>query len=448
MPNSLPACFDRRAFFECLQDTIDNRAEQHESLAVLIVDLDRFGEINQALGHRVGDLVLEHVNERLRGMLRQTDALARIGDDEFAVLLPTVMSIGHTMLAASKIQTIMNDPFLVSGHRLTVKASVGIALFPQHGADSHQLMQHADTALSVAKRSDSGFAIYDKEDKDSEGLQFSLEAELRAAIGEGDLELVYQPKIDLRTGQISGLEALVRWHSPARGFMPPEKFIPVAEQTGLIQPLTLWVLNAALRQRVGYAGEGADLSIAVNLSPRNLSDAELPELVLRALDTWNATPSRLILEITENAIMGDPVHSLKVLSQLNGLGISLSIDDFGTGYSSLAYLKKLPVDELKVDKSFVMTMVEEKDDAMIVQSVIELARNFGLKTVAEGVESEKIWDMLLSLGCDYAQGYYMSPPMPYEKLNQWIVESPWGLGQEDTSGRQALDRSGPHARRL
>ncbi|NIO41095.1 MAG: diguanylate cyclase, partial [Burkholderiales bacterium] len=214
MPNSLPTCLDRRAFFESLQNMIEESAGRHEPLAVLIVDLDRFGEINQVLGHRVGDLLLEQVNERLRGMLRQNDALARIGDDEFGVLLASVMNIGHTMLAASKIQSIINDPFVIGGHRLNVKASVGIALFPQHGADSYQLMQRADTALSVAKRSGSGFSIYDKEDNDGDGSQFSLESELRAAIGEGDLELVYQPKIDLRSGQIGGLEALVRWHSP------------------------------------------------------------------------------------------------------------------------------------------------------------------------------------------------------------------------------------------
>ena len=278
----------------------------------------------------------------------------------------------------------------------------------------------------------------DQEHKGKEYGQFSLESELRTAIGEGELNLYYQPKIDLRTGRISGMEALVRWHSPTRGLIPPDKFIPVAEQTGLIQPLTLWVLNTALRRRFPKTCEGTDLSVAVNLSPRNLNDAELPELVLRALETWNAEPSRLILEITENAIMEDPANSLKILSRLSSLGISLSIDDFGTGYSSLAYLKKLPVDELKVDRSFVMTMVEQKDDAMIVRSVIELGRNFGLKTVAEGVESEEIWHQLLDLGCDYAQGYYMSPPMPYEKLNQWIVESPWGLGREAASGPQSL----------
>ncbi len=215
--------------------------------------------------------------------------------------------------------------------------------------------------------------------------------------------------------------------------MPPDEFIPLAEQTGLIQPLTLWVLNAALRQSVAYADKGIDLNIAVNLSPRNLSDAQLPELVSRAMVTWGAEPSRLILEITENAIMEDPAHCLEILSRLSDMGISIAIDDFGTGYSSLAYLKKLPVNELKIDKSFVMNMIEGKDDAMIVRSVIELARNFGLKAVAEGVENQQAWEMLTELRCDDAQGYYMSPPLPVEKLNKWMVDSPWGFGKKRAS---------------
>ena len=405
---------------------IQNGTQGNKILAVLILDLDRFRRINNALSHRVGDLLLEQVAERLRGMLRKSDTCARIGDDEFALLMPT-MNIGHTRLAASKIQSIMEPPFLLDGQRVTVKASIGIALFPQHGTDADRLMQYADGALSVAKRSGSRFVIYDKEEKDSGLSQFSLEAELQDAIGQGELALYYQPKINVKSRQISGLEALVRWNNPKRGFMLPDEFIPVAEQTGLIQPLTLWVLNAALRQSVAFADKGADLTIAVNLSPRNLDNAELPALVLRAMDTWGAAPSRLILEITENAIMEDPAHSLEILHRFTDMGISISIDDFGTGYSSLAYLTKLPVDELKIDKSFVMNMVDEKDDAMIVHSVIELARNFGLNTVAEGVQNERAWEILAALGCNYAQGYYMSPPIPVERLNKWIVESPWGL---------------------
>jgi diguanylate cyclase (GGDEF)-like protein len=408
---------------------IQNGAQGNKILAVLILDLDRFRGINNALSNRVGDLLLEQVAERLRGMLRKSDTFARIGDDEFALLMPT-MNIGHTRLAASKIQSIMEPPFLLDGQQVTVKASIGIALSPQHGTDADRLMQYADGALAVAKRAGSRFIIYDKQEKDSGVSHFSLEAELQGAIGEGELAVYYQPKINVKSRQISGLEALVRWNSPKRGFMPPDEFIPVAEQTGLIQPLTLWVLNAALRQSVAFADKGVDLTIAVNLSPRNLDDAELPALVLRAMDTWGAAPSRLILEITENAIMEDPAHALEILHRFTDMGISISIDDFGTGYSSLAYLKKLPVNELKIDKSFVMNMVEEKDDAMIVRSVIELARNFGLNAVAEGVKNERAWEILADLGCDHAQGYYISPPVPIEKLNKWMVESPWGLDKK------------------
>lgn len=426
-------CIERAKFFGCLHAALQDSPDSRRPLAVLLLDLDRFKDINFAWGHAIGDRVLIKVAERLQSMLQESDVCVRIGDDEFGLLLPAVMNIGHATLAASKIQNLMQEPFEVNGSAIDIRASIGVALFPQHGADVDRLMHHVDTALCIAKRSGCGFAIYDKDETKAEPSQLSLEAELREAIGEGELALHYQPKISLKSGRISGLEALVRWDNPKRGFMAPDMFIPMAEQTGLIQPLTIWVLNSALRQCVAFAGAGIELNIAVNLSPRNLHDEELPLLVQRALETWGASPAHLVLEITENAMMEDPAYALGILKSLSDMGISLAIDDFGSGYSSLSYLSKLPVNELKIDKSFVLHMAEKEDDAMIVRSVIELARNFKLSAVAEGVENKETWDMLSNLGCDHAQGYYMSRPVPLEKLREWMSESPWGLGQERTS---------------
>ena len=426
---------DRRAFFERLRTTIGERSNTNRLLAVLILDLNRFREINAALGHHTADLLLQHLAQRLRDMLRESDTLARIGDDEFAMLLPTVMNLGHATLAANKIQKVMEEPFSVDGQEVNITGSIGIALCSQHGTHIEQLMQRADTAVSMAKRSPSGFAVYDSDKGDGDpGLShLSLESELHNAIGDGELALYYQPKINIKTGQTHGVEALVRWDSPKRGFMPPDEFIPLAEATGLIQPLTQWVLNTALRQCASYA-RNMELSVAINLSPCNLRDPELPDLILCALETWDVAPMRLVLEITENAVMENPDHSLKILAQLSGAGLSLSIDDFGTGYSSLAYLRKLPVNELKIDKSFVMNMAEDQDNAMIVRSIIDLARNFHLKVVAEGVENEPTLDMLARLDCDYAQGYYISRPVPLAELDKWMTESPGGLSNNSTEG--------------
>ncbi|MFQ6023532.1 MAG: putative bifunctional diguanylate cyclase/phosphodiesterase [Acidiferrobacterales bacterium] len=431
MPVSLNTLPSRRAFFERVQAVIHERAGANTPLAVLILDLDGFRDINNTLGHDGGDLLLEQVAERLQGMLRESDVLARIGDDEFGLLLPAVLNLGHAVLAASKIQKVMENSFLGDAQAVNVRASVGIVLYPEHGTDVRPLMRRADTALAMAKRSGSGFAIYDKEDTKTNLARSSLEADLRQAIGEGELVLYYQPKVNLKTAQISGMEALVRWDSSTRGFLPPDEFIPLAEQSSLIQPLTLWVLNAALRQCASYTSGRMKLNVAINLSPRNLDDPELPELVLRALQTWNVAPECLVLEITENAVMQNPTRCLESLNALSSIGLSLSIDDFGTGYSSLTYLRELPVHELKIDKSFVMNMTENPSNAMIVRSVIDLARNFNLKVVAEGVESQQAWNMLAHLDCDYAQGYYLSRPIPVAELDKWMTKSPWRLRTKD-----------------
>jgi len=400
---------------------------EHHQLALLITDLDRFKEINDTLGHHYGDLVLQEVSARMRTALRGSDTIARLGGDEFAVLLPYIESADDAVMAAHKLVASMEKPIVLEDHSFHVGISVGIALYPDHGKDGSTLMRHADVAMYVAKRSTSGYALYDHLEDQHSVSRLAMVGELRHAIEHKELMLFYQPKIDLKEGLITGVEALVRWNHPQRGLLSPDEFIPLAEHTGLIRPLTFFVLDETLHQASVWKKNDLNLKIAVNLSAHHLQDEQLANKVESAMRQWDVPPELLEFEITESAIMANPLRAMNTLTQLSKMGIGLSIDDFGTGYSSLIYLKQLPVDEIKIDKSFVIDMLENNEDLVIVRSTIDLAHNMGRQVVAEGVESEEVLNLLMELGCDMAQGYYISRPITANIITQWLQQTQWPL---------------------
>ncbi|MGZ4410492.1 MAG: putative bifunctional diguanylate cyclase/phosphodiesterase [Gaiellaceae bacterium] len=411
---------NRTLFRDRVEQAILQAKREDSRFALMIMDLDRFKEINDTLGHRNGDLILQAVGPRLRGVLRDVDSIARFGGDEFAVLLPGAASPESATRVSEKIAAALAKPFMLKGLTLDVEASVGISIFPEHGNDVDTLIQRADVAMYMAKEAHAGYEVYAADRDQYTPKRLALLGELRRALENKELVLFYQPKADIRSGEVTGVEALIRWQHPEHGLTFPDDFIPLAEHTGLIRPLTLYVLNEALKQCYEWELSGRRLSVAVNLSARNLLDSDLPDDVARLLDTWNVDPSLLKLEITENTIMVDPPKALEVMTRLRELGVGLSIDDFGTGYSSLSYLRKLPVDEVKIDRSFVMNMPQSENDQQIVRSTIGLSRSLGLKVVAEGVETKDIWRDLAELGCDIAQGYYLTRPIPPHELVEWL----------------------------
>jgi diguanylate cyclase (GGDEF)-like protein len=410
---------NRSQFLERLQREIPAAAEQQRTLAIFVMDLDRFKFVNDTLGHSVGDHVLSEVAARLRNLLRAQDCVARLGGDEFAVLVPT----GETeriVELARKIIAALELPIDYAGQPLDVGASIGIALFPAHAADAQTLMRNADIAMYVAKRNRLGFEIYDPQYDTSQQEHLSLLGELRRAVEQGELRLYYQPKVTLNSAGIHAAEALIRWVHPVRGMVPPGLFIPFAEHTGYIKVLTRWVLTEAIRQTGAWLRQGMHIEISVNLSARDLMTRDLPELISGLLSEHAVPPAMICLEITESGFMEDPAHAQRVLNRLSEIGLRLSIDDYGTGYSSLSYIMKLPVNELKIDRAFVSNMSEDTDMMTIVRSTIELGHNLGLKVVAEGIEDAKGYALLRALGCDYAQGYYISPPMAADALPGWL----------------------------
>jgi len=390
--------------------------------ALLLLDLDRFKEVNDTLGHHHGDLLLVQVGQRLRAALRGVDTVARLGGDEFAVLLPTVATAAGAVEVAKKLQASLSEPFAVEGLTLDIETSIGIAVYPDHAGDPDELLQRADIAMYAAKATHAGFVLFDAALDQHSPRRLALLGELRRAIEQQQLVLHYQPKVDAHTGRVLGVEALVRWQHPEHGLVQPDDFIPLAERTGLIAPLTHDVLDQALRQCQAWQQAGHELPVAVNVSARRLLDLAFPDEVAGLLARWQVPARLLVVEITESTIMADPQRALEVLGRLHELGVELAIDDFGTGYSSMAYLKTLPVHELKVDRSFVMQMTSSTRDAVIVRSTVDLGRNLGLRVVAEGVEDPATWDELDALGCDAIQGYHISRPVPPDDLITWLQQ--------------------------
>jgi diguanylate cyclase (GGDEF)-like protein/PAS domain S-box-containing protein len=401
-----------------LATEIDRKIHETPELPfhVLFVDLDRFKEINDTLGHQIGDELLIKLADRLKQEMDKRECVvARLGGDEFAVLAPDT----PIELLAQDILLLLRQPVALSGMNLEVGAGVGVASYPTHGDDAASLMRCADIAMYHAKSMARGYTVFTQAIDTYSQDQLVLMNELRSAIRNDELQLYFQPKIGIANTQLIGYEALLRWCHPERGLVPPNHFIPHAEFTDLMQPITLWVIEGAMHQWLAWVEEGHRASIAINLSSRNLLEDKLPDNVGLLLGTYGVDPSCIEFEITESAVMADPEKALDILVRLRALGVSLSIDDFGTGYSSLAYLRKLPVQKLKIDATFVMGMHDNREDRIIVESTIGLAHNLGLKVVAEGVETEASLALLAELGCDEAQGYYFSRPQPPEILKQW-----------------------------
>jgi diguanylate cyclase (GGDEF)-like protein/PAS domain S-box-containing protein len=390
--------------------------------ALLVMDLDHFKEINDSLGHHYGDLVLRELKPRLRTAARRGDTIARLGGDEFGILLPDA-DVAGAIAVAKKVLDALAQPLELDGQRLDVGASIGIALYPDHGRDAHALLKRADVAMYRAKRAHTGFAIAAVDQVEGRCQRKPSSADLRAAIEGNQLLLHYQPKIDLRRGTVAGAEALVRWYHPIEGLTSPGQFIPGAEQTGLIRPLGLWVLAAALRQSRAWKSQGLALDMAVNVAASSLQDDELIVTIARLAEEAGAERAALTIEITESAVMADPDRTRAVLKRLRLMGVRISIDDFGTGYSSLTYLKDLPVDELKIDRSFVKDLAASDHDACIVRSVIDLGHNLGLRVVAEGVENLEALDILAGMGCDLAQGFHFSRPLPSDSFQRWVAKA-------------------------
>jgi diguanylate cyclase (GGDEF)-like protein len=390
-------------------------------IALLLIDLDRFKEINDGLGHSYGDKLLCQVGPRLRSVLRDGDTLARLGGDEFAVLLPSVDGVEEARVVAERLRQVLHRAFDVDGIVLDVEASIGIVLSPWHGTDTEELLRNADIAMYAAKELKAGAVVFDPDQHVTAPWRLTVLGDLRRALEVSDeLFLHYQPKYTLDGERIEGAEALLRWQHPTEGLVPPGEFIPVAEGTGIILRLTERVLGMALAQMRRWLDAGHGVPVAVNLSTRCLLDAGLPDLVQRLLSQYRVPAELLRLEVTESAVMGDAARCMDVLQRLHDLGVHLSIDDFGTGYSSMAYLRRLPVDELKIDRSFVLGMTTTQQDAVLVRTAIDLGHNLGLTVVAEGVEGAEHVHALRALGCDIAQGYHYARPMLGEALGELL----------------------------
>lgn len=413
---------NRKMLNDRLQLELVTSVYKKKQFLLMFTDLDRFKEINDTLGHHVGDEVIQQTSDRLKNTLRKEDVVARLGGDEFGMLLPNT-SLEFCDVIANKIVEAFRIPIVVEGQSLNVGISVGVVEYPTHGDDRHLLMQRADVAMYHAKQNKLGYSVY-KSDEDQNSVgRLALVSEFREALEEDKLEVFFQPKLDVKSGSVISAEALLRWNHPVRGYVSPEEFIPLAEQTGLILPLTLWVFRQSLAEWERWQDIGCDISIAVNMSVNCLQFTDLPTILKSILEEYQVPANRIILELTESLFMKDAERAKIILYSLDELGFELSIDDFGTGYSSLAYLKQLPVDELKIDRSFVMDMLSDENDKVIVKAIIELAHAMGLRTVAEGVENEETLEALIRMGCEIIQGYLIAKPMPGEMMRHFLQTS-------------------------
>ncbi|WP_233556376.1 putative bifunctional diguanylate cyclase/phosphodiesterase [Noviherbaspirillum sedimenti] len=413
---------NRTFLLERLEESMQEAKQHHRALALLHLNVGRFHEINKVLGYRSGDQLLQELGRRLELAVKENETLAHVGEAEFALLLPAT-SAEHAIQMAQRLASILHDPVEVSGLMVDASVNIGIALFPGHATTPEALLRRANAAMHEARPARGGYAMYTGGQEEQHTRRLALMGDLRHAIEHNQLLLYCQPKVDIASRRVCGAEALVRWEHPVHGMILPSEFIPLAEQAGLITPLTDWMLESAFSQCYAWHEAGLDRPLAVNFSAHDLRDPDLVERIRGLFSTWGIGPELMQFELTESALMEDPASALETLTDLKQLGTQLYIDDFGTGYSSLSYLQKLPVDYIKIDQAFVMPMTVSDDSAVIVRSTIELGHNLDMKIVAEGVESQAHWDSLASLGCDVAQGYHISKPMPAEQFRNW--ETSW-----------------------
>ena len=418
---SLP---NRTLLNDRLHQAILTGNRQRKSAAVLVMDVDGFKEVNDTHGHHVGDQLLQQIALRLESLLRGSDTVARLGGDEFAVVPAIGMGGEDGATTARKILQGLEQPFVIDGRVIRIAASIGIAVYPVDGQDAPTLMRHADAAMYIAKRARCGYAVYGPREDGSMAAHLRLAGELEHAIENDELVLHYQPKIDLRIGKTTGVEALVRWQHPKQGLVPPNRFIPMAEETDLIKPLTRWVLNRALQQSRVWLESGLDIDVAVNLSARNLQDPDLPATARDMLEAWRIDPGKLKVDVPERSLRAAP--GIETATHLGAMGIGLAIDDFGTGSSSLAHLSRLPVREIKVDRSFIAAKLGQEGGSTLRQ-IVDRGHSMGLKVVAEGVEDQGTLDRLVDLGCDSALGFHVCPPIVAADLPPWLRHSAWGV---------------------
>jgi diguanylate cyclase (GGDEF)-like protein len=418
--DSLTGMPNRMQFHQRLLAEIESAREHRSKMAVILIDLDHFKEINDTLGHHFGDMLLQEVGPRLAAVLRDDDLMARLGGDEFGILLPDLPNEDVAIRIADRLIEELAQPVAVEGLALDIAGSLGIALFPMQAEDAETLLRRADVAMYVAKENGGGYEIYEESFDQNNPQRLTLIGQVRPALETGEFVMYYQPKVRLLDGRVAGAEALIRWEHPSLGLVPPDEFIPLVEKTVLLRPLTYYVAESVLKQWREWADLGIRLPVAINVSPRSLLDQDFPDQIAGLLADWDVPPAFLRIELTEGFLLGDSGRSIAVLDALSNVGVGLSIDDFGTGYSSLSYLKRLPIEEIKIDRSFVMQMQVDANDYMIVRATVDLGRNLGLRVVAEGVEDLATFDRLADFGCDEAQGYYISKPVSAVEFTRWL----------------------------
>jgi diguanylate cyclase (GGDEF)-like protein len=415
---------NRALFYDRVEQAIVSANAQNQLLSILLIEIENFKDIYDTLGRNNSDLVLKQISTRLKEVSRERDAIAKIDSNIFGFLLIDIVNLTIAERLAWTIQQIMEPPFIVNQLKVSVHPIIGIVDFPDHGDDVDTLVQRAGVAVHMAQQSNNGYCIYEPSFDTHSPKRLSLMSELRTAIKRDELELFYQAKVSIQTGQLLGAEALIRWNHPTHGPISPDEFIPMAENSRTIKHVTLWVLQRAFRNCADWHKQGINIKISVNLSAKDLHDPELPDLIAGVATSAAIKPEWIMLEITEGSIMTDPESTLAIMERLHAMGYQFSIDDFGTGYSSLAYLRKMPLTELKIDKSFVMDIMNNENDAIIVKATINLAHNLGLQVIAEGVESKEIMTKLKGYGCDMAQGYYLNKPLSATDFTQWMSAYP------------------------
>jgi diguanylate cyclase (GGDEF)-like protein len=414
----------RKEFLQHIDKLLEQSRKEKGVLAYLVIKLKRFKDINTAYSLQTGDALLQQLEKRLRNLMRPNDVLARTGDSEFGMVLPSLNNVSHALLAANKIVHESEKPLGLESHVIEPSVIVGVSIASDHM--THEgLIQNSTIALMEAEKNSERYRLYEPEIDRTLPPKLILENEMHYAYEHDEYSLCFQPKIDITNQRLDGAEALIRWHSSKYGMVNTQYFVDILEESSLLMPVTKWVLNMSLRKCLEFQKVVSDFKIAVNLSPALLTNDEIIDVVASAVNIWNINPASLVLEVTEGAMMKNPALSMDILQKLDALGVGLSIDDFGTGYSSLSYLKNLPAKEIKIDRSFVMNMLDDPRDKSIVKAAIDLAHNLDLHVVAEGIEQQGMQDSLTDMGCDFGQGYHIARPMPEDALMKWLSESHW-----------------------